>query len=52
MEGVDYRNFDIVVNKMRSFFRDVKGFREVHSQNKKSILALLAKIKDYCHLQL
>lgn len=39
MEGVDYRNFDIVVNKMRSFFRDVKGFREVHSQNKKSILA-------------
>ncbi len=39
MEGVDYKNFDIVSNKMRSFFRDVKGFREVHSQNKLSILA-------------
>ena len=24
---------------MRSFFRDVKGFKEVHTQNKKSILA-------------
>lgn len=39
MEGMDYRNFDIVSNKMRAFFRDVKGFREVHSQNKLSILA-------------
>lgn len=39
MEGVDYKNFDIVSNKMRAFFRDVKGFREVHSQNKLSILA-------------
>ena len=39
MEGADYKNFDIVVNKLRSFFRDVKGFREVHTQNKKSILA-------------
>ena len=39
MEGVDYRNFDLVVGKLRSFFRDVKGFREVHTQNKKSILA-------------
>lgn len=39
MEGVDYKNFDIAVNKMRSFFKDVKGFVEVHPQNKKSILA-------------
>ena len=39
MEGVDYKNFDNVVGKMRCFFRDVKGFREVHTQNKKSILA-------------
>ena len=39
MEGVDYKNFDIVSNKMRAFFRDVKGFCEVHSQNKLSILA-------------
>ena len=39
MEGTDYKNFDIVVNKLRSFFRDVKGFKEVHTQNKLSILA-------------
>ena len=39
MEGLDYKNFDIVVNKMRTFFSEVKGFREVHTQNKKSILA-------------
>ena len=39
MEGEDYRNFDLVVGKLRTFFRDVKGFREVHTQNKKSILA-------------
>ena len=39
MEGVDYRNFDYVANKMRSFFRDVKGFKEVHTQDKLSILA-------------
>jgi len=39
MEGENYRNFDIVVSKMRKFFKEVKGFREVHPQNKKSILA-------------
>tara|TARA_B100000787_G_C16175633_1_gene288859 strand:- start:280 stop:1122 length:843 start_codon:yes stop_codon:yes gene_type:complete len=39
MEGVDYKNFDIVVSKMRSFFSDVKGYKEVHTQNKLSILA-------------
>tara|TARA_B110000285_G_C15081482_1_gene593752 strand:- start:232 stop:1110 length:879 start_codon:yes stop_codon:yes gene_type:complete len=39
MEGVDYKNFDLVVGKLRTFFRDVKGFTEVHTQNKKSILA-------------
>ena len=39
MEGIDYKNFDNVVGKLRSFFRDVKGFKEVHTQNKKSILA-------------
>ena len=39
MEGIDYKNFDIVANKMRHFFRDIKGFREVHTQNKLSILA-------------
>ena len=39
MEGEDYKNFDLVVGKLRSFFKDVKGFREVHTQNKKSILA-------------
>jgi len=39
MEGVDYKNFDAVVGKMRQFFRDIKGFKEVHTQNKLSILA-------------
>jgi aspartyl/asparaginyl-tRNA synthetase len=39
MEGSDYKNFDIVVNKLRTFFREVKGFKEVHTQNKLSILA-------------
>jgi hypothetical protein len=39
MEGEDYKNFDIVVGKMRKFFKEVKGFVEVHPQNKKSILA-------------
>jgi|TARA_B110000967_G_C18763502_1_gene499146 aspartyl/asparaginyl-tRNA synthetase len=39
MEGIDYKNFDIAVNKLRAFFRDVKGFKEVHTQNKLSILA-------------
>src|SRR6056300_1366844 len=39
MEGENYRNFDIVVGKMRKFFKEVKGFIEVHPQNKKSILA-------------
>jgi aspartyl/asparaginyl-tRNA synthetase len=39
MEGVDYKNFDAVVGKMRTFFRDIKGFKEVHTQNKLSILA-------------
>ena len=39
MEGEDYRNFDAVVSKLRTFFREVKGFKEVHSQNKLSILA-------------
>ena len=39
MEGVDYGKFDAVVGKLRGFFRDVKGFKEVHTQNKKSILA-------------
>ena len=39
MEGEDYRNFDAVVSKLRTFFREVKGFKEVHTQNKKSILA-------------
>jgi aspartyl/asparaginyl-tRNA synthetase len=39
MEGDKYRNFDLAVNKLRAFFRDVKGFREVHTQNKLSILA-------------
>lgn len=39
MEGENYKNFDIVVSKMRKFFKEVMGFREVHPQNKKSILA-------------
>ena len=39
MEGIDYKNFDTVVSRMRSFFRDVKGYKEVHTQNKLSILA-------------
>ena len=39
MEGENYKNFDLVVGKLRKFFKDVKGFREVHTQNKKSILA-------------
>jgi len=38
MEGENYKNFDLVVSKMRKFFSEVKGFREVHTQNKKSIL--------------
>ena len=32
-------DFDFVVNKMRSFFREVKGYKEVHTQNELSILA-------------
>ena len=43
MEGKDYKNFDIVVEKLRGFFKDVKGFREVHTQNKKSILDLFLR---------
>jgi len=39
MEGCDYKNFNAVVSKMRAFFRDVKGYKEVHTQNKLSILA-------------
>ena len=39
MEGADYRNFDAVVSKLRMFFKEEKGFKEVHTQNKKSILA-------------
>ena len=39
MEGENYKNFDAVVSKMRTFFKDVKGYVEVHTQNKKSILA-------------
>ena len=39
MEGEDYRNFDAVVSKLRTFFREVKGYKEVHTQNKLSILA-------------
>ena len=39
MEGVDYKNFDSVVSKLRTFFRDVKGFKEVHTHNKLRILA-------------
>ena len=39
MEGIDYTNFDAVVSKMRTFFRDVKGYKEVHTQNELSILA-------------
>ena len=39
MEGVDYKNFDLVVGKLRKFFKEEKGFVEVHTQNKKSILA-------------
>jgi aspartyl/asparaginyl-tRNA synthetase len=35
----DNNEFDIVVNKLRKFFRDVKGFKEVHTQNELSILA-------------
>ena len=33
------KDFDIVVNKLRAFFRDVKGYKEVHTQNELSILA-------------
>jgi len=39
MEGTDYKNFDVVVGKLRTFFRDVKEYKEVHTQNKLSILA-------------
>lgn len=39
MEGENYKNFDAVVSKMRAFFKDEKGYVEVHTQNKKSILA-------------
>ena len=41
----------ILLSKMRSFFKDVKGFVEVHPQNKKSILAA-CRILNNCHLQL
>jgi hypothetical protein len=26
MEGENYKNFDAVVSKMRTFFKDVKGY--------------------------
>jgi len=39
MEGVDYENFNAVVSKLRDFFKDIKGYKEVHTQNKLSILA-------------
>jgi len=39
MEGVDYENFNAVVSKLRAFFKDIKGYKEVHTQNKLSILA-------------
>jgi len=39
MDGENYKKFDVVVSKMRKFFKEVKGFVEVHPQNKKSILA-------------
>ena len=50
MEGEHYKNFDHVVGKMRSFFRDVKGFKEVHTQNKKSILAACEDPQNNCNL--
>ena len=28
MEGENYRNFDIVVSKMRKFFKEGKGFKK------------------------
>lgn len=33
------KDFDKVTNMLRSFFRDVKGYKEVHTQNELSILA-------------
>ena len=50
MEGIDYKNFDFVVGKLRSFFRDIKGFKEVHTQNKLSILAACEDPKNDCCL--
>lgn len=33
------RDFDKATNMLRSFFRDIKGYKEVHTQNELSILA-------------
>ena len=33
------KDFDKATNMLRSFFRDVKGYKEVHTQNELSILA-------------
>ena len=38
MTDQNYKDFDIVVSKLRNFFKS-KGFIEVHTQNKLSILA-------------
>lgn len=35
----DNKDFDKATNMLRSFFRDVKGYKEVHTQNELSILA-------------
>ena len=38
MTDQNYKDFDIAVSKLRNFFKS-KGFIEVHTQNKLSILA-------------
>ena len=33
------KDFDKTTNMLRNFFRDIKGYKEVHTQNELSILA-------------
>ena len=39
MGEYNYKDFDFVVNKLRTFFRDIKKFTEIHTQSRLSILA-------------
>ena len=33
------KDFDLVVNKLKNFFRDIKGYKEIQNQNELSIVS-------------